>query len=157
MTLPDAVKEATLDDKAALEAFLKRNNLSSFELLVPGSIYWLVRDKTSGEIIASAGLECEPGEAVLLRSVAVLSEQRKSGWGKLLSERALRTARSRGYKTAYLFSSSTGGYWQRFGFEEIGTDELVAALPTSPQVRRFIESGKILRERAWRKSLAVEL
>lgn len=50
----------------------------------------------------------------------------------------------------YLFSTGAGGYFSRLGFRRVAVDEVVAALPDAPQVRRFSELGWLPREIAWR-------
>jgi len=63
------VREATIEDAAALRSFLTTQGLPTEDILAPGSVYWVAGTQTK-EVIASAGLEFG-SEAGLLRSVAI--------------------------------------------------------------------------------------
>ena len=83
-----------------------------------------------------------------------LSDFRNAGLGLQLVNMAIAYAKDRNCKSAFLFSTRSGKYWQKLGFKKISTDELVMALPEAPQVLRFISIGKLATETAWKKDLA---
>jgi N-acetylglutamate synthase-like GNAT family acetyltransferase len=145
------LREATVDDQAALRLFLESQGLPTDDILSPGTVYW-VAETPSKKLIASAGLEIGAGVG-LLRSVATDEAHRGGGLGKRMVQKALGKARARGIKHVYLFSTGAGGYFARLGFVESPVDELVTALPKAPQVLRFASLGWLATEVAWRIDL----
>ena len=145
------IRPALPEDAEALSSLLEQIDLLSYDVLAPGTRYWLALDK-AGALAGCIGMEFGP-QAVLLRSVAVRPEARKQGLGRTLVTFALDFARQAGYRRAYLFSVRSGGYWQRMGFRTVPVDELTGALPTAPQVLRFQQIGKLARETGWRLDL----
>lgn len=145
------IRAATLADKPQIVDFLRQMNLRGDDVLAPVTQYW-VTETADRVLVGSVGLEFGVG-ASLLRSVAVSPDFRKMGLGRDLVNTALAGARKMGCKTIYLFSVSSGGYWQRMGFHKVPVDELVQALPEIPQVLRFSAIGKLATETGWKKEL----
>jgi N-acetylglutamate synthase-like GNAT family acetyltransferase len=145
------IRPALPQDAEALSSLLEQIDLLSYDVLAPGTRYWLALDK-AGALAGCIGMEFGR-EAVLLRSVAVRPEVRKQGLGRTLVEFALDQARQSGYRRAYLFSVRSGGYWQRMRFRTVPVEELTEALPSAPQVLRFKDIGKLARETGWRLDL----
>ncbi len=145
------VREATFEDSAALRTFLTAQGLPTEDILVAGTVYWIAEAATK-EVIASAGLEFG-SEAGLLRSVATAELHRGKGLGKRMVDRAIEGARAHGLRRVYLFSTGAGSYFAGIGFVEAPVEELVAALPTVPQVIRFAALGWLSTEVAWRIDL----
>lgn len=111
-----------------------------------GSTWWLAfRD---GIEIGCIGLEYGDG-ASLIRSVAVEESERNLGLGDALVNTALDAARARKDAAVYLFSK-TDDFWQRYGFQPVEMDELVAALPEAPQVLAGLQWDWLEREQAWK-------
>ncbi len=153
MTPPDfTIVQAEDKDVPEMAAVLHQADLLTYDLLAPQTRYWVVRDEQQ-RIIATAGLEFGL-KAALLRSVAVLPDARSRGLAQVLADHAFQEAASNGYHDVYLFSVHAGGYWQRFGFEEVPVAEMIDVLPDVPQVNRFAQIHKLENEVAWRKRLA---
>ena len=146
------IRVADLSDKTLIEHFLGQIGLRCDDILTMNTKYW-VAETRDHSMVGCVGLEFGV-DAVLLRSVAVSPNFRGDGLGHELVNAAESTAIAMGYKTIFLFSVSSGGYWQKMGFRKIPADELVQALPEIPQVLRFAEIGKLATETGWRKELA---
>jgi N-acetylglutamate synthase-like GNAT family acetyltransferase len=145
------IREANLADAERICALLAQMRLGVDSILAPGTRYWLAED-AGGQLVGVVGLEYG-AEAVLLRSAAVDPALRGRGVGAALVRHALRSAAADGYQRAYLFSTGAGPYWAKLGFGVTPVPELVAALPTAPQVRRYDELGWLPTEVAWKLEL----
>jgi len=143
------IREAGFADITKLRAVLIQAQLSTDDLLVDGTRYWLAEDG-EGQPVGVIGLELGI-TVVLLRSAAVSPSWRGQGLGTLLVQRALDVAS--GYRYVYLFSTGAGEYWRKLGFREVPVPELVAVLPEAPQVRRYEQLGWLSSELAWRCDL----
>ena len=112
-----------------------------------GCTYWIA--SLDGAPAGCIGLE--HGEGVsLLRSASVLPALRRRGLGRALALSALTYASLRGDKLLYLFSSDAGPFWQQFGFVPAHSAEVLAALPSAPQVVSGECRGWIHTELAWK-------
>ncbi|WP_243715406.1 GNAT family N-acetyltransferase [Micromonospora sp. KC207] len=138
-------------DSEELTAFLTGQGLSPQDVLAPGTRYWLTRD-AAGPAVA-AGLERQ-GHCVLLRSVAVRPDLRGCGAARRLVEHVLAEAAAQEGRTAYVFSTSAGAFWERLGFRPVPVAEAAEVLSDAPQVRRYRETGALADEAAWRRDLA---
>ncbi|SHI08680.1 GNAT family N-acetyltransferase [Streptomyces sp. 3214.6] len=147
---PLPLPEAGPEDREELVAFLTDQGLSPQDVLAPGTRYWLTRD-AAGPAMAM-GLERQ-GHRVLLRSVAVRPDLRGCGAARRLVESALAEAAAQGGRTAYLFSTGAGPWWERLGFRSVPVDEAAEALSDAPQVRQYRETGELAGEAAWRRDL----
>ena len=141
------IREATISDLVPITALLKADGLRTEGVCEAGARYWVAEH--GSRLIGAIGLEC--GEtAVLLRSAVVLSNERRKGVGRKLTERALEWAWSRGYQAASCFSTDAGDYWITRGFRPCSVDEVVRAVPDAPQVRLFDQLGWLPTEAAYR-------
>lgn len=145
------ITRAAAADGPAIVALLAAADLLTHDVLAPGTVYWVAHDGMR-QLVGVAGVETG-ADAALLRSVAVLPAWRGQGLAQLLVEHAIAFVRASGYWRVYLFSTRSGGYWQRLGFRRVAVDEVARALPSSPQVVRFAAIGKLAGEVAWRKEL----
>lgn len=144
------LRAASSADLPAVREVVEESGLTAASLSEQDSTFWLALRE--GKPVGVIGLE--HGEhASLLRSAAVLPSARGDGIGRALAMSALTHATLRGDEAVYLFSSSAGGYWREFGFEEVPVAELVEALPEVPQVQSGKRRGWLSREVAWRKTL----
>ncbi len=78
-------------------------------------------------VAGTIGIE-RSGKAVLLRSLAVRPDCRKSGIAAELVERSLEMARETGAREAYLLTSTADKYMQRWGFQYIERSRIPADL-----------------------------
>ena len=147
---PAQIRLALIDDRARVCALLDQIGLSTADVLASGTRYWLAED--GGTARGAIGLEYGVG-AVLLRSAGVLPGARGRGIGRALVDTALAAAKQHGHVRAYLFSTGAGPYWTRLGFREVPVEQLVAALPDTPQVRQYQRMGWLPTEVAWRRDL----
>jgi len=147
------IREASLADISQIQTILTQVGLSTDDILVQGTRYWLAED-IHKQAVGTIGLELGQG-AVLLRSAAILPSLHGQGIGTYLVQHALHDAITSGYQRVYLFSTEAGTYWQRLGFREVPVSEHVAALPNAPQVRRYTILGWLPTEVSWRRDLVV--
>ena len=145
------IRAANLSDRTRIVVFLSQVNLRGDDVLATNTRYW-VAETDDRFIVGSVGLELG-SDSVLLRSMAVSPDFRNNGLGLNLVNIALNYAKAMGFKYVYLFSVSSGTYWQKIGFQKVPVDELVQALPQIPQVLRFTVIGKLATETAWKKQL----
>lgn len=145
------IREASLADIPQISRILTQVGLSTDDILVQGTRYWLVED-IDKQPVGTIGLE--PGQdAVLLRSAAILPSLHGQGIGTYLVQHVLDKAKVAGYQHVYLFSTDARTYWQRMGFREVPVSEHVAALPNAPQVQRYTLLGWLPTEVSWRRDL----
>lgn len=143
------IRSAEPSNVAAMVALLHDVDLLTHDILVPDTHYWVAEDHHR-QLIGVAGVEWGQA-AALLRSVAVTPALRGHGVGKLLVQHAVDLVRIAGYERVYLFSTRSGTYWQRLGFQRVPLEEVAHTLSAVPQVLRFHAIGKLARETAWRK------
>ena len=86
--------------------------------------------RLDGRIVGAAVLEAYEN-GVLLRSVVVAEELRNSGLGQRLTLAALAAASRLGHRTAYLLTTTAGGFFSRFGFVAIDRAEVPADVKQS--------------------------
>ena len=78
-------------------------------------------------IVGCCGLELY-GPDALLRSVAVADEARGRGTGARLVRHAISDARERGLTSVTLLTTTARDYFPRFGFREVGRDDVPAGV-----------------------------
>ncbi len=147
------IREASLTDISKIHALLAQVQLSSDDILVNDTRYWLAEDRHQ-QPVGAIGLELGKG-SVLLRSAAISPSLHGQGIGTYLVQHVLNEASSGGYQHVYLFSTDAGTYWHRLGFCEVPVSELVAALPNTSQVQKYKVLGWLPTEVAWRRDLVV--
>ena len=146
------IRYATMDDFPRIKLLLQRCDLVTEGLFEPGTQCWLVEEFGKHAVVGIAAMEL--GESAgLLRSVGVDPVFRRQGVGAALTNTAFEGCRMAGRHIVYCFSTGAGGYWQRFGFREVPVEEVITALPNSPQVSHFARVGWLPTEVAWRKDL----
>lgn len=142
---------AARGDISELTAFLHAADLTSVGLDDPDLHLWIDLDP-DGRIVATTGFELVDS-AVLLRSLAVTPLLRGAGRGTWLVRFALDRAIDFGATRAWLFSRSSGPFWQSMGFEPAATEDLVAAVGSTQQVLAFTVTGQLDDEQAWTRAL----
>jgi N-acetylglutamate synthase-like GNAT family acetyltransferase len=110
----------------------------------------------AGEIVGVAGIEVcgVAGEHALLRSVAVSPSWRNRGLGRVLVNRAIAEAESRGVKALYLLTTTADRWFPSFGFTVTARDavpddvrataEFQGACPASATVMARISPEKVI-------------
>lgn len=88
----------------------------------------------AGRLVGCAAVEVY-GSAGLLRSVAVVPDQRGTGLGQRLTRAALDLAHQRGVRTVYLLTTTAGDFFPRFGFVAIPRSDVDPALGQSDELR----------------------
>jgi amino-acid N-acetyltransferase len=149
------IRAAKFSDRTRIVDFLSQVNLRGDDVLETHTRYW-VAETDDHSLVGSVELELG-SDSVLLRSMAVSPDFRNNGLGLTLVNTALNYAKVKGIKNVYLFSVSSGAYWQKMGFQKVPVDELVQTLPEIPQVLRFTAIGKLATETAWKKQLASDM
>ena len=86
--------------------------------------------RLAGRVVGAAALETYKN-GVLLRSVVVAEELRNSGLGQRLTLAALAAASRSGHRTAYLLTTTAGGFFGRFGFVAIDRADVPADVKQS--------------------------
>jgi amino-acid N-acetyltransferase len=99
-----------------------------------------------GQLVGSAGVE-RLGGIGLLRSVAVLPEQRKLGLGQQLQESALEAARGQGISAVFLITDSAAAYFEKHGFRRIARAEAPVALAQTAQFSGLCPSSAVVMRR----------
>lgn len=137
-------------DIAAAAEVLMQCGLRSEDICAHGSHYEIA--ELGGRLIGVVGIENASGDAVLLRSLAVLHEFRDRGIGTELMRRITMIAAMSATRM-YLFSTDAGDYYRSLGFLEVPVDEAVAAIGHTPQVQKYEELGWLPTEVPWKRNL----
>lgn len=125
-------------------------DLSTLELLEPGTIYFVAR--LGEKVVGVCGLEFD-GDSALLRSVAVDNGTRGQGIARALIDDAIQELHRRNVRVVFLFSKDTGAYFENLGWVEVPVSEAADALRQAPQVKRYGRIGWYVNERAFRLNL----
>ncbi len=88
------------------------------------------------ELVGMVGIEPRL-DAALIRSLYVAETMRKRGIGGQLMAAARKAAHTRGARHLYLFSTDAGGFFRRFGFEQVPVTAVVDALAGAPQIEYY--------------------
>lgn len=88
---------------------------------------FLLADAGEGGVTGVIGVE-QQGGSVLLRSLAVRPEWRKSGIGSELVEKAMKRARQAGGRHFYLLTNTAENYMRKWGFEKIERGQIPPGL-----------------------------
>jgi N-acetylglutamate synthase-like GNAT family acetyltransferase len=129
-----------------------RNNITA--TINNGSSYWVAVTDTP-ETIGCIGLE-HGGTASLLRSAVVAEPHQGMGLGRHLVSVAIDACRVRGDEAVFLFTKTSGPYWEKHGFRPVDTQRAIDALPDAPQVRSGIERGWITSIDTWHLPLPAQ-
>jgi len=126
--MPPTITPANPSDLPAILDLLRRSDLPLDGLAE--HLATTVTARENGRLVGCAAVEVY-GENALLRSVAVDETLRGQGLGRTLTTAALDLARARGARTTYLLTTTAGGYFPRFGFQEITRDAVDPAVQQS--------------------------
>jgi amino-acid N-acetyltransferase len=98
-------------------------------------------------IIGIAALEMY-ADGALLRSVAVIADERGTGVGLRLTEAALALAAAHGRRDVYLLTTTAERFFPRFGFDAIGRDDVPASVRASVEFRGACPASAIVMRRS---------
>ncbi len=125
---PVTIEAAHASDAATIEALLASVELPAAKLREQIGNFLVAR--ASGRVVGCVGLE-PYGETALLRSLAVLPEQRGQGVGARLVAGILERARRLGAREAVLLTTTVQAMAAAMGFEEIPRESVPAAVRES--------------------------
>jgi N-acetylglutamate synthase-like GNAT family acetyltransferase len=128
---PVRLSPASSSDLPAVRALLERCALPA-EDLQAGHLDHFVLCVAGDRLVGLVGLE-PLGDVGLLRSLAVVPEERGRGFGHLLLERALRDARRLGIRRRYLLTTTAAALFARAGFRPLARHEAPAAIRNTTQ------------------------
>lgn len=86
--------------------------------------------QVEGAVVGSVGLE-HYGQSALLRSLVVAPPSQGRGLGRALAEQIIPDARRRGVRQLFLLTQTASGFFSRFGFKQIPTEEAASAVRES--------------------------
>lgn len=143
------IERAYVKDILEIHELLVRSNLplDGFDQHIGTTVVaWAEHGNGPRQIVGNATLEVY-GRYALLRSVAVDEKLRGQGLGQRLTQAALDLARELGVRGVYLLTETAAGFYPRFGFEQVGREdvptelmqsaEFTTACPTSATVMRL--------------------
>lgn len=129
---PVTIRRASVGDLASVEELLARNKLPPEG--VREAFDDFVVAECDGSVVGAVGLEVF-GNAALLRSAVVGTNQRGTGLGTRLVENIISHARDRLVQSVYLLTTTAEDYFPRFGFTKITRGDVPAAVKESVEFR----------------------
>ncbi|WP_224333165.1 arsenic resistance N-acetyltransferase ArsN2 [Haloprofundus halobius] len=121
------VSESELETVASV---LRRTGLPSDDVRTTPARFFVAA--VNGESVGVSGVELR-GDAALLRSVAVETDARGTGYGRVLVATAADHAAERGIETLYLLTETASGYFESLGFRRCERDDVPAAIRDTTQ------------------------
>ncbi len=103
---------------------LEENGLPFSDIPAKRDSFFLAR--VNGAVVGIGGVEVL-GEYGLLRSLAVIREERNRGYGRAVTRALIGHARKAGVRVLYLLTMTAAPFFERLGFERIQRD--LAPLP----------------------------
>ncbi len=128
--MPPTITPANPNDLPTILDLLRRSDLPLDGLAE--HLATTVTARENGRLVGCAAVELY-GQSALLRSVAVDETLRGQRLGRALTAAALDIAHARGARTAYLLTTTAGGYFPRLGFREIARDAVDPAVQRSAE------------------------
>jgi arsenite methyltransferase len=126
------VEEARVDDAQAIEGILAAVGLPAVDVREHIATFLVAR--VGGRIVGCVGLELS-GETALIRSLAVLPEQRGRGLGVRLAREILEKTRRLGAGEAVLLTTTVQAMAARMGFHEVPRESVPLAVRQSWEFR----------------------
>lgn len=118
------------------------------DLAEPGR--WLYGYSTlGGERMGYGGFE-RYGDDVLIRSIAVLPEQRHRGVGGGILALLMRRAFDQGARRAWLLTTSAAGFFEQAGFKSVAREQAPEAIMGTQQARTLCPASAVLLSRSIR-------
>ena len=122
-------------DFAVVRAMLMRGGLMTDGVEWPAACYLVAY--FGDDAVGVVGVEPKV-DAALIRSVYVDESMRRRGIGAALLAAARKAAHTRGARHLYCFSTDAGEFFERHDFTKVPVAEIVAALPSVPQVEFYL-------------------
>ncbi|HTM22266.1 MAG TPA: GNAT family N-acetyltransferase, partial [Kofleriaceae bacterium] len=142
--LGDPVKPACADDMADIRQILDEVGLPHRDLTDRQLLDFLVLHNETG-FVGCVGLELY-GEDAILRSLAVKKEHRSTGYGWMLADTIINTARHRGVRRVYLLTETASDFFAaKFGFHVVVPSTISAAVIQSSVFRERPETAVAMR------------
>jgi amino-acid N-acetyltransferase len=126
---------------AQLVQLLSACNLPTSDIGSSGSLQ-LFGAYAGAELIGAVGLEVYAPVA-LLRSLAIMTEQRGSGLGKILVEYAERQAFAQGIGELYLLTTTASPFFSKLGYTMSGREDAPATIMATTQFSSLCPSSSI--------------
>ncbi len=96
-----------------------------------------------GEVVGFGGLETY-GDCALLRSVVVLTDQRRHGYGEAITRQMLDQASRGGARTVYLLTESSAAFFEHLGFASVDRADAPAAILQTRQASSLCPASAAL-------------
>ena len=103
----------------------------------------MVVAKHGGDVVGAAAVELY-ADGALLRSVVVDPTIQGQGLGRRLSEAALRIAKERGVRTAFLLTTTAQTFFPKLGFEPIVRDDVPVSVQASIEFRSACPASAVV-------------
>jgi amino-acid N-acetyltransferase len=134
------VRDATADDRAAVEDLLARNSLPTDGLR--SADVRVVVGVLEEDVICAGGLE-PAGDAGLLRSVVVDAEHRNRGYGGRVCDELESLARDRELDALYLLTETASDYFRDRGYEPIERTTAPPAIRETDEFASLCPGGAV--------------
>ncbi len=119
------------EELGELKMFLELNKLPFKDISLNGNIFLLFYDD-EGNVIGSAGLEIY-GEAGLMRSIAVRSEDRGKKLGARIVDEILLCARDNNLRSVFLLTETAYKFFLKKGFQDFSRNDVPEAVKNSSE------------------------
>lgn len=113
------------EDIPLIVELLKENGLPFSDITLKRDSLFLAR--SNGAVVGIGGVEIL-GEYALLRSLAVVREERNRGYGRAVARTLIHHARKAGVKDLYLLTTTAAPFFEGLGFERIPRDRAPEAI-----------------------------
>lgn len=128
-------------DAPGLAAALAAAHLPTEDVADSGRTFFALDE--AGVTVAYGGYELY-GEAVLLRSVVVLTEHRGKGYGRALTDAILAVAAAAGAQRAFLLTNTAAGFFRREGFRPLERAAAPQAILATRQAQSICSNAALL-------------
>jgi N-acetylglutamate synthase-like GNAT family acetyltransferase len=125
----------------ALKRLLDASGLPTDDLERPGRMFFAAT--ANGSVCGVGGLEIA-GRDILLRSLAVLPDQRCKGIGKAIIENLVDIARKRDVGNVYLLTATAAAFFENLGFRQIERAEAPKEILETRQASSLCPSSATL-------------
>ncbi|MFC1556068.1 GNAT family N-acetyltransferase [candidate division KSB1 bacterium] len=103
-----------------------------------GNILLEIRGSTGG------GTDGIYGETALLRSLAVAEDCRGIGYGRLMTERLLKSAEDSGIRTMFLLTTTAEKFFEKYGFVSIARSEADESIKTTAEYKYLCPDNAVV-------------